>query len=165
MPRATTKYETHVQPYLKNIEWWCREGLTTRQIEKRLKCSKGSIQRYKMLYKELRDAMATGYADANSKVEESLFRKAMGFEYDEVVTEKEKGKRRGVDFELVTTKTIHKTIPPDTVACIFWLKNRAADKWQDRRDVRVEKQLTQLNYNIDRPRKKRPLKVVDGGKK
>lgn len=34
--------------------------------------------------------------------------------------------------ELVTTKVVTKHIVPDTAAQIFWLKNRAADKWRDK---------------------------------
>ena len=33
---------------------------------------------------------------------------------------------------MVITKEIEKTVLPDTVAQIFWLKNRRPDKWRDK---------------------------------
>ena len=28
--------------------------------------------------------------------------------------------------------------PPDTTACIFWLKNRQPDKWRDKQDMNID---------------------------
>jgi len=38
---------------------------------------------------------------------------------------------------MVVTKRVKKMVPPDTVAQIFWLKNRKPGEWRDKRDVEV----------------------------
>ena len=39
---------------------------------------------------------------------------------------------------LVITKETKKEIPPDTLAQIFWLKNRKPDKWRDKPEEKKE---------------------------
>lgn len=52
------------------------------------------------------------------------------------------------DGELVVTKEVVKHMPPDTVAAIFWLKNRRPDKWRDRvENVNTEAD-SELNINV-----------------
>ena len=36
--------------------------------------------------------------------------------------------------EIIKTPTV-KHYPPDTAACIFWLKNRQKSKWRDKQEV------------------------------
>ena len=62
------------------------------------------------------------------EVENMLYKRAMGYEYDEVKEEYEMG--------VLTKRTItKKTVVPDTSAQIFWLKNRKPTEWRDRREV------------------------------
>lgn len=51
--------------------------------------------------------------------------------------------------ELVITKEIEKTVLPDTVAQIFWLKNRRPDKWRDKvENVNINQPDREININI-----------------
>ena len=61
-------------------------------------------------------------ARADDLVEQSLFRRATGYECDEVDI-------RVVNGEVVQTP-LRRIYPPDTTACIFWLKNRQPDQWR-----------------------------------
>ena len=62
------------------------------------------------------------------EVENMLYKRAMGYEYNEVKEEYEMG--------VLTKRTItKKTVVPDTSAQIFWLKNRKPTEWRDRREV------------------------------
>ena len=58
-----------------------------------------------------------------TEVENALFRRAIGYEYDEVTYE------CGVE-----TKRVRKHVVGDVTAQIYWLKNRRPDLWRDRRD-------------------------------
>jgi len=68
------------------------------------------------------------------EVEESLKKRANGFEYEEVhteINEDKDGKQRK------SVKRIKKFVPPDTTAIIFHLKNRKPKKWRDKQEVDV----------------------------
>jgi hypothetical protein len=55
---------------------------------------------------------------------------------------------------------IRKHVPPDTGACMNWLKNRMPDKWRDRVDHDVNanfKQITRIEQVfIDPPKREAP---------
>ncbi len=63
--------------------------------------------------------------DTLTQVEESLLKKALGYEYQETRTE-------------FSDKTGEKTVTtshhvgPDVRALTFWLKNRCPDRWQEK---------------------------------
>lgn len=79
-------------------------------------------------------ALKKGKGDADQQVVESLFSRALGHKYDEVMTEvlvDKKGKATGE----VSRKTTTRMVQPDVTACIFWLKNRQPLHWRDRREL------------------------------
>ena len=47
----------------------------------------------------------------------------------------ENGKVKIIEHDVI------KHYPPDTAACIFFLKNRQPDRWRDRKDVDVKGQI------------------------
>lgn len=61
---------------------------------------------------------------ADKRVEQALFKRAVGYSHAE-------DDIRTVDGEIVITPTT-KHYAPDTVACIFWLKNRDRANWRDK---------------------------------
>jgi hypothetical protein len=71
---------------------------------------------------------------ADRRVENSLFKTAMGYNYDEV-TEERKFNPATQQFEMVVTKIVHKTLLPQHASQIFWLKNRKPDEWRDKRII------------------------------
>jgi transposase-like protein len=64
-------------------------------------------------------------------VEDALFKRAVGYSYDE--TTKEKAKSNEGTSEKQIIKIVTKEIAPDVTAQIFYLTNRASDIWKDRR--------------------------------
>ena len=69
--------------------------------------------------------------EADSIVERCLFERATGYSHPEDKIFKPAGE----DPTIVPTI---KHYPPDTVAGIFWLKNRQPDKWREKQDVSLE---------------------------
>ncbi|MED4922109.1 transposase [Weizmannia sp. CD-2023] len=136
------KYFTHVQPRLEEIAYWCRDGLTEEEICKRLGISVASLNNYKNEYIELLEALKTNREIADYRVENSLYLRALGYEYEEETWEefeldtpvlKEDGTIQRTELRL--TKKVKKKQAPDVTAQIFWLKNRRPDKWRDKQDI------------------------------
>lgn len=70
-------------------------------------------------------------------MENALFKRAVGYEYEEV---REETKNGVIIKRIVTTKHI----PGDTTAQIFWLKNRKPDYWGGGNEFSGEKTEVQI---------------------
>lgn len=126
------KYETHVEPFLKDIPYWRREGLREIDIAKRLDISYRSFCYYKNRNLQLMQALKKGKDDLVHDIEDSLFKRALGYEYEETKTYIEKDDKGKEKKKIEKTK---KHITPDTAAAIFALKNLAPDKWRDKQTL------------------------------
>ena len=113
------------------IAAWTRDGLSEAQIAKNLGISYMTFRRAKKdpeYGEQISNALIQTKDVVDMEVENMLLKRAKGYEYDEVTEEYEMG-------VLTKRKVIHKIVPPDTSAQIFWLKNRKPDVWRDRREV------------------------------
>lgn len=137
-----SKYETHILPYLELVEAWFRDGATEREIAKKLGVAYSTFQSYKV-FPEFSDSLKKSRELADVRVENALFKSAVGFEYEEVRTERtengkmgQRGDVRNTDAGTCSkTVTTRKFIPGDVTAQIFWLKNRLPEKWRDRKEL------------------------------
>lgn len=84
------------------VAFYAQEGLTVEQIVDRLGINKTTLYAWCNKYPELSNALKTTREQADSRVVESLYQKAL------------KG---------------------DTIAMIFWLKNRQSAKWRDKQEI------------------------------
>jgi|LSQX01.3.fsa_nt_gb transcriptional regulator with XRE-family HTH domain len=130
-PKRQTKYDTHVVPYLDRIPAWRKQGLTEKQVAERLGVGYSTLSVYKNKNVELLEALKKGKEELIEELEDSLYRRAMGFEYEEVDTYIEEFG----DVQKVKTKIMKRVALPDTGALAFALKNLAPDKWRDRHDI------------------------------
>ena len=124
------KYATDVQPRLETIRAWRRCGLTHEEIYANLRIGSSAFYMYKARYQELFDALRVAADDANAQVVNALFKRAVGYEYEEKKTIQEigsEGKPSGKRIEIT-----QKQMPPDVGAIVFYLKNRYGAKWRDR---------------------------------
>jgi hypothetical protein len=115
--------------YVRQAEKLCRLGATDQEIADFFEVSVRTIYRWKGEHEAFCQALKSGKAEADERVERSLFARANGYEHDEVDI-------RVVDHMIVQTP-IRKFYPPDTTACIFWLKNRKPAEWRDKVDQEV----------------------------
>jgi transcriptional regulator with XRE-family HTH domain len=133
------------------VEAWCRDGLTEKDIADKLGISKSTMENYKKEHLDFLNALKRGKEVVDVQVENSLFKRAMGYKYDEVTKENvairdEEGKVTG--YEMVETKRVTKEVQPDVTAQIFWLKNRKPKEWRDKHDVEHSGEIKMPNIII-----------------
>ena len=73
---------------------------------------------------EFAKAVREGRAVADARVARSLYERAVGYRHTVERTVLHRGEERKI------TNTVH--YPPDTQACIFWLRNRCRPNWDVR---------------------------------
>lgn len=129
---APTKYdpERHV-PLIRGL---ARDGMTMAEIAEHLGIHHNTLTRWRNRYPEVGVALKHGKAEADAKVEESLYRRACGITVKEVrkTINKTKDAMGHVTGQTERIEEFTKELPPDTTAMIYWLKNRQPDKWRDK---------------------------------
>lgn len=108
-------------------------GLTDEEIAWVWGKSVRSLYRWQNRHPEFSQSLKQGKVKADMNVIQSLYKKANGYEYTERHYESIKVGDKETPVKL--KKEIIKQVPPDTTACIFWLKNRRKDDWRDKREV------------------------------
>jgi transcriptional regulator with XRE-family HTH domain len=118
-------------PYhLKIAELAARMGLTNEQIAEQMGISKSSLHEWFKKFPELKKIITEAKEEPDKLVIDSLFQRARGYSHKETIFFHYKG-------DVVPVDTI-KHYPPETVACIFWLKNRLPKDWRDRHDINLK---------------------------
>lgn len=113
--------------FIKAAAAMCRLGATDIEIADGLGIEVRTLYRWKAEDKAFCQALKAGKSEADDRVARSLYARANGYEHNEVDI-------RVIDQQIVQTP-IRKFYPPDTVAAIFWLKNRRPDEWRDKTDI------------------------------
>ncbi|HEX5321485.1 MAG TPA: helix-turn-helix domain-containing protein [Stellaceae bacterium] len=103
-------------------------GATNDDLASFFGVSPATIDRWIAAHDELRGALKSGRDEADAKVARRLFSRACGYSHPavKIVADAKTGSEHIVPY------TEH--YPPDTTACIFWLKNRQPAKWRDRHE-------------------------------
>lgn len=133
-----SKYQKEILPNLKIIEELCAAGATDKIIAEKLNIALSTFYEYKKKYKEFSDALKRGKDEIDTKVENALLKRALGYDYDQITYE------HGIE-----TKRVTKHILPDTTAQIFWLKNRKPAEWRDKQDHDNEEALSKLDELLE----------------
>jgi len=104
-------------------------GLTDKQVAEIINISESTLNNYKKEYPEFLQSLKRGKEISDNTVVNALYQKAIGYNGN----------------------------PPDTTACIFWLKNRLPGEWRERQTIDqtiedktvTEIKLTMLGTPID----------------
>ena len=119
------------------VEAWSRDGLTLEDIAKNLGIAMSTLCLYKNEHLELSEALKRGREVADVLVENALYKRCLGYSYDEVTTERVPIYTNGniTGYEMAVTKRVKKEVLPDPTSTFFWLKNRKREEWRDKREV------------------------------
>lgn len=108
----------------------CLLGATDKDLAETFGVSEQTIITWRSKHPGFLESIKKGKEIADARVAESLFQRANGF----VATDTHIAV---IDGAVVKTPT-EKVYPPDTTACIFWLKNRQPGKWRDKVEIKQE---------------------------
>lgn len=151
MAGRKSKFDSHVRPYLKQIAEWKKSGATDEEIAVALDIAVSTFSDYKNKYSELSDALRAGKKAVVLNVKAALYKKAIGFEYEEMRGVKKDGK-------IVSTEVFKRYSPPDTTAAAMLLRNYD-EEWRDKdsiqtdfkkQEIEIKKALAEANnFDVD----------------
>jgi hypothetical protein len=129
--------------YASQAEKLAKLGLTDVEMATFFEVSEKTINTWKKKHIEFASALKKGKTFSDAEIVDRLFKRALGYKFNEVTFEKIDTKKQLkitsateiVSNDLYKKKIVKKEIPPDVTAIIFWLKNRQKDKWKDRHEV------------------------------
>lgn len=102
-------------------------GATDEEIARAFQVTSETINEWKRSHGEFSSALNDGKLVADATVGDRLYQRACGYSHPEEKIFCHEG-------EVTRAETV-KHYPPDTTACIFWLKNRRKRDWRDRHEV------------------------------
>jgi len=111
----TSKYDPK---FVERAREMCLAGAIQSELAAEFNVTKRTITRWINTYKEFKDAVKEATAEADKRVEQTLWRRATGYTFG------------------------GKYYPPDTTAMIFWLKNRQPDQWRDKHELKHDGDVT-----------------------
>lgn len=120
---------------LLRIEGWARDGLTDKQIAINMGISERSFTDWKDRFPAITAALKKGKQPVDLEVENALLKRAMGYDYEETVTEIYKG-ADGQERQHIRRHKKH--MPADVTAQIYWLNNRRPERWRNRKAAETE---------------------------
>ncbi len=109
-------------------------GATDADLARIFDIAESTLNLWKKEHPEFSEALKAAKAEADARVVRSLFERACGYRHPAVKIMQDKGEPVIVPYTEI--------YPPDTVACIFWLKNRQKDEWREK---------VELSNDPDRP--------------
>lgn len=117
-----SKYQ---QEFAEQARKLCLLGATNDDLARFFDVGGGTIDRWIESNEEFRGALKAGRDEADTRVAERLYSRALGYSHEAVKIFMPASAAEPV----YAPYTEH--YPPDTTAAIFWLKNRRPDLWRD----------------------------------
>jgi hypothetical protein len=110
--------------YVEEARKLCLLGATDVEMADFFGVAVSTFYLWKNKHPEFSEALKAGKEAADSRVERSLYHKAIGYTFESEKVFQHQGD--------VVRAPIREHVPPDTTAAIFWLKNRRPEEWRDR---------------------------------
>lgn len=130
-----TKYKSE---YAEQAFKLCLLGATDDRLADFFEVAESTLHLWKKENPEFSEAIKRGKDEADAKVAESLYNRALGYSHPEDKIFNVQGKG-GPEPMIVPTI---KHYPPDATSAIFWLKNRQKEKWRDKTEVETNGSVT-----------------------
>jgi len=106
------------------------QGKTDREIADEIGVSLAALSNWKIVRPEFMESLKVARSFADDLVEASLFQRAIGYSHKAIKWFQHEG--------VSWSEEYIEHYPPDTTACIFWLKNRRQDMWRDKFEIKGE---------------------------
>lgn len=116
--------------YVEQARKLCLLGAIDKDLADFFGVSEQTVNSWKEKHPEFLESLNKSKAESDAKVVRSLYERAMGYSHPE---DKIFGTLDKDGEPLIVPTTKH--YPPDTTACIFWLKNRQPEDWRDKQDI------------------------------
>ena len=132
MARPTKYNPKYHDPWIKGL---AQRGYTVEEIARDLEVAPSTVYKWIAENEELSESIKKGRGFADSQVEMSLYKRAIGMKITKrrtIVSTTSDGSQKPARVEVYEEE-----IPPDVTACIFWLKNRDPQNWRDKHDVEL----------------------------
>jgi hypothetical protein len=103
----------------------CMLGAINKELARHFEISPSTLGQWMARFPEFKKAIQEGRDVADADVAEKLYERATGY------------KRQATRFVTTPEGTVESVeytehCPPDTAACVFWLRNRRRDLWRER---------------------------------
>lgn len=108
--------------YARQAKQICALGATDKELADFFQVSVSTLNLWKIEHSEFSESLKLGKEPADNRVKQALYHRALGYSHPE-------DDIKQVNGGIVITPTI-KHYPPDTTACIFWLKNRLPEEFR-----------------------------------
>lgn len=139
---APTKYKND---YADQAYRLCLLGFTDKELAAYFDVEEQTINNWKKEHEDFAASVKKGKDIADGDIAESFYKRAKGYDYEEVTFEKIDSK---VNLEITSSKAIVKDaykkkvvtkhLPPDASAALNWLKNRQKEKWRDKQVIETD---------------------------
>lgn len=110
--------------YCEQARKLCRLGAIDTELAEFFGVTVTTLNNWKIEHPDFFESLKAGRALADANVGEALYQRALGYSHKAVKIFVHHGVPVSVPY------TEH--YPPDSTACIFWLKNRRPDLWRDK---------------------------------
>lgn len=140
-----SKYETHVKPYLEQIDKWLNNGASEKQCAENLGISYATWNGYKKRYAEFEELCSKPRVNLVEDLRSALVKRALGFEYEEkkqYITEDEQGNKKR-HTEITTKQAL-----PDTTAIFGALNIYDPDYVKDKKQHELKQQELELRKRM-----------------
>lgn len=107
-----------------------RRGCTAAEIAEAFGITDRTLYRWQKAHPELCQALKASRSQADEAIVDSLYARAIG--KAKRTTKKKRDVLDSDGRKVTLTEVIEETLPPDTTAMIYWLKNRQPELWRDR---------------------------------
>lgn len=110
--------------FIRQAKLLANKAFTDAEVAEFFEVPRQTLYRWLSERPDFRDALKLGKEESDNRVERSLFERAVGYRHPDTHISNYQG--------VITLTPFEKHYPPDSTACIFWLKNRRPETWRDK---------------------------------
>lgn len=129
-----TKYKTKFDDSAYKL---CLLGAIDKEIADFFDVCERTLNYWKKEHESFKIALQNGKIIADTEIAQRLYKRAYGYEYFEETEEMAPDTCSPTGFAVRYKKRVKKEMPPDTGACMAWLKNRRPENWRETKAVEL----------------------------